>query len=348
MNLGSGLPRYASSTDVARLAGVSQSAVSRAYRPGASISEETRRKVFEAAEKLGYRPSLIPQIMREHRSYLVAVVVGGLYNPFYAQVLEEFARRLQAVGNQVLLVHVNSGYSLDEAIPKLASYRVDAIVSALAVLSVEVAAALARLRIPVVAFNSAVRNEWVSTVSCANREAGATIAEHFVARGARTFGFITGPLDSPASEDRLAGYRDRLRDGGYPAPQVATGDFHYEGAAGALRTLGAGGLPDAIFCANDLTAMGAIDALRARGARIPQDVMIAGFDGIAAAAWGAYDLTTFEQDAASMVRRAVEIVTATTAMQRPAGEIAISLPPRLVERGSTRREPATPSTAPEN
>lgn len=337
------MPRYASSTDVARLAGVSQSAVSRAYRPGASVSEETRRKVFEAAETLGYRPSLIPQIMREHRSYLVAVVVGGLYNPFYAEVLEAFARQLQAIGNQVLLVHVNSGYSLDEAIPRLASYRVDAIVSALAVLSAEAAAALARLRIPMVAFNSLGQNQWVSTVSCANRQAGAAIADLFVARGARRFGFVTGPIDSPASDDRLRGYRDRLRAGGCAEPRVALGDFRYEGAARALGALAAGGLPEAIFCANDLTAMGMIDALRARGLRVPEDVMVAGFDGIAASAWGAYDLTTFEQDAAAMVARAVEIVTATTATHRPAGGIAVTIPPRLVERGSTRRPSAVPA-----
>lgn len=331
------MPRYASSTDVARLAGVSQSAVSRAYRPGASVSDETRRKVFAAAEALGYKPSLIPQIMREHRSYLVAVVVGGFYNPFYAQVLEAFARRLQSVGNQVLLVHVDSGYSLEEAIPRLASYRVDAIVSALAVLTGEGAAALARLRIPVIAFNSAVKNEWVSTVSCANREAGAAIADLFVARGARTFGYVTGPVESPASADRLAGFRDRLAEAGFAGPRVAVGDFRYEGAAGAVRALAERGLPDAIFCANDLTAMGAIDAIRAQGGRVPADVMVAGFDGIPAAAWGAYDLTTFEQDAATMVERAVEIVTTTTATHRPAGELAVTVSPRLVERGSTRR-----------
>ena len=129
------MPRYASSTDVARLAGVSQSAVSRTYKPGASVSAETRRKVLEAAEELGYRPSLIPRIMLNHRSYLVAVVIGGMENPFYARVLEEFTTRLQAIGHQVLLVHVDSNHSLDAAIPRLASYRVDAIVSALAVLS---------------------------------------------------------------------------------------------------------------------------------------------------------------------------------------------------------------------
>lgn len=332
------MPRYVSSTDVARLAGVSQSSVSRTYRDGARVSEEVRRKVMAAAEALGYRPSLIPQIMREHRSYLVAVVVGGLYNPFYAQVLEAFARRLQAVGNQVLLVHVDSGYSLDEAIPKLASYRVDAVVSALAVLSNESADALARLRIPVVAFNTVVKNEWVSTVSCANRAAGETIADLFVDAGARSFGFVTGPAASPASGERLHGFRARLAARGFPDLRLAEGDFHYECGARAVAALRAGGgLPEAIFCANDLTAMGVIDAIRAAGHRVPEDVLVAGFDGIPPAAWQAYDLTTFEQDAVTMVERAIEIATAAAPAGRPTGGIATTVAPRLVVRGSTRR-----------
>lgn len=332
------MPRYASSTDVARLAGVSQSAVSRTYRPGASVSPETRAKVLEAAELLGYRPSLIPQIMRDHRSYLVAVVVGGLYNPFYSQVLEEFARQLQAVGNQLLLVHVNSGYSLDEAIPKLASYRVDAVVSALAVLSTESAEMLARLRIPVVAFNTVVMNDWVSSVSCANREAGETIADLFLARGARSFGYVTGPVKSPASSERLRGFHERLTAKGFGDLRLARGDFRYETGAQAIGEMQAdGSLPEAIFCANDLTAMGVIDALRAAGdRRVPEDVMVAGFDGIPQTAWRAYDLTTFEQDAVTMVRRAIEIATATAAAGRPTGGIGITVSPHLVERGSTR------------
>lgn len=332
------MPRYASSTDVAQLAGVSQSAVSRTYRPGASVSAETRRKVLEAAEVLGYRPSLIPQIMRDHRSYLVAVVVGGLYNPFYAQVLEEFARQLQAVGKQVLLVHVDSGYSFEEAIPKLASYRVDAVVSALAVLSNEPAEALARLRIPVVAFNTVVMNDWVSSVSCANCEAGETIADLFLARGARTFGYVTGPVASPASGERLRGFRDRLAGKGFNNLRLASGDFHYEAGARAIDTMRAeGSLPEAIFCANDLTAIGLIDAIRAAGGyRIPEDVMVAGFDGIPPAAWQAYDLTTFEQDAVTMVQRAIEIATTTISAGPSTGGIGVTVSPCLVERGSTR------------
>jgi DNA-binding LacI/PurR family transcriptional regulator len=159
------MPRYASSIDVARLAGVSQSAVSRTYRPGARVSAKTRQKVLLAAEQLGYRPSMIPQIMLNNRSHVVALVIGGMYNPFYARVLEEFTTQLHASGHQALIVHVDSGHSLDSVIPRLASYRVDAIVSALAVLSPDAAEALAKFKIPVVSFNTPVKNEWVSSIS---------------------------------------------------------------------------------------------------------------------------------------------------------------------------------------
>ena len=87
------------------MAGVSQSAVSRTFSGGARVSEATRKKVLDAAKQLDYRPSLIPRIMLTHRSNLVAIVVGGLYNPFYSAVLEQFTTKFQAAGHQILLVH---------------------------------------------------------------------------------------------------------------------------------------------------------------------------------------------------------------------------------------------------
>ena len=336
------MPRYASSIDVARLAGVSQSSVSRTYRPDASVSAETRRKVLVAAEQLGYRPSLIPQILLNHRSYLVALVIGGMYNPFYARVLEEFTIQLHATGHQILLVHADSGHSLDSVIPRLASYRVDAIVSALAVLSAESAAALAKFRIPVVSFNTPVNNEWVTSISTDNVDAGARIADLFIARGARSFAYIAGPDGSPASDDRLEGFRGRLLARGHGVPRIAAaGDFDYEsGREGLHSLLRDGTAPDAIFCANDLLAIGAIDAIRSRGTlRIPIDVLVAGFDDIAMAGWSAYDLTTFVQDARKMVSETVRVLQTAEGARGPVGKIHVLLPARLTERNSTRREP---------
>jgi DNA-binding LacI/PurR family transcriptional regulator len=332
------MPRYASSIDVARLAGVSQSSVSRTYRQGTSVSPKTRQKVLVAAEQLGYRPSIIPQIMLNHRSYLVALVIGGMYNPFYARALEEFTVQLHATGHQVLLVHVDSGHTLDSVIPRLAGYRVDAIVSALAVLSPEAADALAKFKIQVVSFNTPVKNEWVTSVSSDNEHAGAVIADHFFALGARSFGYVTGPPGSPASEDRLKGFRNRLALHGCDKVAVAAGDFHYESGYEAALSLVSNDPPEAIFCANDLLALGAIDAIRSRTPlRVPKDVLVAGFDNIPMAGWAAYDLTTFVQDAPRMVSETIRVLQRAEEMRAPVGELDIVLPARLVERGSTRR-----------
>jgi DNA-binding LacI/PurR family transcriptional regulator len=337
--------RYASSTDVARLAGVSQSAVSRTYTEGGSVSAATRAKVLAAAGELGYRPSLIPRIMLTHRSHLVAIVVGGLYNPFYSTVLEHFAIRLPEIGFQPLLVHVDSGDALDEALPRLASYRVDAVVSALAIRSARSAAKLAELAIPVIAFNTTFRNAWVSSVSADNERAGRTIAELLLRRGGQRFAFLAGVRSSVASEARLRGFRTALRAQGVSRLVMSRGDFRYEDGAAAVSTLyrdGAG--PDAIFCANDLIAIGAIDALRYRfGLRTPEDVLIAGFDDIPSASWAAYSLTTFVQDSAAMVDEAIAMLVAATASAAPIGGRRMVLPSRLIERATTARfSPADP------
>lgn len=333
--------RYASSTDVARLAGVSQSAVSRTYQPGASVSPAMRDKILAAAATLNYRPSHIPRIMLTNRSNLVAVVVGGMYNPFNAAVLEEFTIGLEQQGHQALLVHADSGYMLDAAIPRLASYRVDAVMSPLAILSSDADAEFRQLHIPIISFNTPVRSEWVSTVCCDSEAAGREAVDLFVARGARRFGFICGPEDSPAADERLHGFKERLRVLGLPAPRIARGDFRYEGGSAAARLLLRSKLrPDAIFCANDLLALGLIDVARQDfSIRIPEDLMVAGFDDIPAASWKAYDLTTFVQDAKAMTRQALEILQRALAQHDHQSE-RIVLPTRLIERSTTRRAAA--------
>jgi DNA-binding LacI/PurR family transcriptional regulator len=287
---------------------------------------------------------MIPQIMLSHRSHLVAVVIGGMYNPFYARMLEEFAIQLHASGRQVLLVPVDSGHSLDAALPRLASYRVDAIVSALAVLSPATADALAKLRVPVISFNTKVRNAWVGSVSTDNARAGVQIADHFIARGARSFGFVMGPVDSPASDDRLKGFRRALAARGYRKLRIAQGRFHYEdGFQAALSLCERATAPEAIFCANDLLALGVIDALRGRlGLRVPEDVLVAGFDDIPMAGWDNYDLTTFVQDAAQMVEETIKIFESAGDGRLGLGEAQIILPARFVERRSTLRSVRVP------
>ena len=331
--------RYPSSTDVAQLAGVSQSAVSRAFSEGKSVSEETRRKVIKAAKKLGYSPNFIPRILLNHRSRLVAVVISGTSNPFYASALAEFTKALQKTGHQVLLVHVDSDHSLDGVVPRLTSYRVDAIVSALPVLSVEAAKAFALIKIPTISFNTPVKNLWVTSVCSDSAGSAAAVAELFVARGARSFGFLAGSEASHASNERLRGYTRRLRDHGFTRVDIANGDFHYDGGFNAVLALRERGpLPEAIFCANDLMAIGALDALRySLRLRVPDDVLVAGFDDIPEASWSAYDLTTVVQDGPAMVAEAMSVLQSMMTSSGSAGGMLRIVPGNLIERSTTLR-----------
>lgn len=330
---------YASSTDVARLAGVSQSAVSRTYKQGASVSPETRRKVLEAAEQLGYRPSFIPSIMLNHRSRLVAMVVGGLYNPFYSGVLEYFSECLQAEGWRPLLVHAPSGHTLDDIVPMLAGYRVDAVVSALAVLSPRAAEQLSELRVPVITFNARYSGEWVHSISCDNFGGARVMAQHMIACGARSFAYIAGPADSQANIERRRGFLTGVSEAGLQPPREFSGNFRYEGGRAAIDQLVSetpGRLPDAIFGANDLLALGAMDTLRKRfGKRVPQDVMVGGYDDIPEANWESYRLTTLLHDGRQMVERGIEILRSEEAGHGEAFNSSVIVHSPLVLREST-------------
>lgn len=332
--------RYPSSTDVARLAGVSQSAVSRAFNKGTSVSEETSRKVFEAAKQLGYSPNFLPRMLRKHRSDLVAIVISDTANSFYAVAVDAFSKALQETGHQVLLFSVGGGNALDGVLPRLASYRVDAIVSALPVVTREAAEAFARIRIPTVSFNTPARNQWVSSVCSDNAGGGALVADLFVRRGARSFGFVGGMRGDYASDERLRGFRERLAGHGFAEVQTARGDYLYEGGFAATQAMTEQRMvPDALFCANDMMAFGALDALRRAGWRVPDDVLVAGYDDVPAAAWGSFDLTTVVHGHQAMVAAAIAILHArmADAGTEPADGVTTMVPVRLAERATTRR-----------
>jgi DNA-binding LacI/PurR family transcriptional regulator len=333
--------KFASSIDVARLAGVSQSAVSRTFTPGASVSAKTRKKVIAAAEELGYQPSIIPKIMLTQRSALVAIVIGGMYNPYYNNIVDRLARGIQESGSSVLLFTVDHGEYIDEVVPLILSYRVDGMISALSIVSAEAAESCARARIPVVLFNGRLRNDWVSSVCCDNVGGGRDIAELFIARGCRRVAYIGGKKGNLANDDRLAGYMGRLAEEGITDIRIVYGDFQYEGGARAARQLlSSGDRLDAIFCANDLMGIGALEVARHEfKLRMPDQLLIAGFDDIPAASWPSIDLTTIKQDAPKMVSAALTLLGGMIVGAAGTQGSLRLIAAQLVERSSTRRVP---------
>ncbi|WP_183480591.1 LacI family DNA-binding transcriptional regulator [Komagataeibacter kakiaceti] len=336
------ITRPVTSTDVARRAGVSQSAVSRAFSHGASIAPETRRKVMEAAAALNYRPNRIPGIMLSGRSRMVGVVVGGLSNPFYAATLECLATSLRAGGLQVLLVHVDDALTLDSALDHLLSYRVDAVVTALAVGSQRTARLLSDLKIPVICFNSRLTGPWISTVVSNNHAAGRMAAHVFAGCGVTRPAWLAGPVRNAASRARGHGFLDGLKAdrARWPAGAIEMrGDDSYDSGYDAIcRLLARGERPDGLFSSNDLMACGALDALRQRGnLNCPEDVVVMGYDNIPQAGWHAYELTSFDQQVDCLVGAATDLLD--LALGPEGGPVSRTrvIEARLVIRRSTAR-----------
>ena len=157
----------ATSFDVAALAGVSQSAVSRAFTPGSSIAKETRLKVVEAARKLNYVPNSIASSLTTKRTNIVAVILGNMGNPFYVHVLHAFSQ-LAATGRQVLTFTVDPGAESDDAIMRALQYQIDGIILTAAQLSTRMTGICHERGIPIVLFNRYIPGSDASGVRCDN------------------------------------------------------------------------------------------------------------------------------------------------------------------------------------
>ncbi|MDO9439195.1 LacI family DNA-binding transcriptional regulator [Hydrogenophaga sp.] len=329
----------ATAQEVARLAKVSQSAVSRTFTPGASVSDATRERVVAAAKTLGYRPNALARSLITRRSHIVALVMGYLQNQFYPLVIQQLSQSLQREGYHVLMF-ISDESETDNALAEILQYQVDAIVIASAMLSKNLAQQCVDSGVPVVLFNrlpdvDTTRPHTIS-VSSDNYEGGQLAARHLVARGHQRIAFLAGLENSSTSVERERGFVDGLRVLGQSVWKRAVGHYSFERAQAATEELFQGPrLPDALFAANDHMAIAAMDVLRHQlGLRVPQDVSVVGFDDVPQAAWGSYQLTTVVQDVPAMVEATVTLLKERMDNTAPVRSIVIGC--RLVERGSVR------------
>lgn len=324
------------SDDVARLANVSQSAVSRAFTAGASISEETRNRVQQAARELGYRPNALARAMTSGRSRLIALLAAYLDNHFYPIVLEQLSRALQGRGYHVLLFMTEPGRQ-DEVVQRILQYQVEGIVMASATLSSRLASECANTGIPIVQLNRYDASSPASSVTSDNIEGGRLVADLLVRAGHQRIAFIAGAEDSSTNRDREAGFYKGLAQHGMTVVARAVGGYKFHGAAEAARSLLAVAQPpDAIFVANDHMAFAVMDVLRGElGLRIPEDVSIVGYDDVPEAAWQGYALTTVSQSPQHMIEASVDILIEQIEQQAVRSRAAVA-PAKLVIRQSAR------------
>jgi DNA-binding LacI/PurR family transcriptional regulator len=300
----------ATSYDVASRAGVSQSAVSRCFKQGASVAPHTRAKIVAAARELNYYPNAIAQGLITRRSNLVAIIISNLTNLYYPEVLAELTQRLSAQGIRVLLFSLAAESDVDEVLDQVWRYRVDGAIVA-ARLHPDQLAAFADRGVPVVLYNRIGEGVPVSSVCCDSVSGEHALVEALAEAGHSVFGIIAGPCDSYVGEERVDAARSRLQQLGHNCT-IVRGTFDYtSGDAGlkALMRITEGKL-DALICANDLMAIGAIDSARINfNLEVPGDLSVVGFDGVGPATWLAYQLTTIRQPVRRMTEAAVAMLT---------------------------------------
>ncbi len=298
------------SRDVAQLAGVSQSAVSRSFSPNASVSAKTRKRVLEAARQLGYRPNTIARSLITRSSKTIAVVIYSLENPFYSSVLERASKFFQARGYHLQLFVAPLGKAFDEVIDDILRSQVEGVLMLAISITRDQASEIAAVGVPVVIINRTVAYEGISQVSCDNYQGGYWAGQLLAASGHQRIAFLGGLIGSSTNEQRQAGFLSALAERGMSCHGVDVGNYRYEDARFATRRMfSTRQVPDAIFAANDLMAIAAMETLRHElGLRVPQDVSIIGFDDIPMAAWPSHSLTTLQQPIELMIVKATELL----------------------------------------
>jgi len=251
-------------------------------------------------------------------------------------VLDQFTHRLQERGKQTLLFNATTGRDVDDTLPLVLQYRVDAIIITSALLSSAMADECARLGTPVILFNRYIPRSKASAVCCDNVAGGRLVADLLLDAGRRRLAYVTGRANTSTNLDREKGFGERLRERGVTDWLCEPGEYtHESGYAAAKRLLARAEPPDAIFAANDITAMGVLDAARELGVRVPEQLSVIGFDGIPAGEWQAYSLTTIRQPVEEMIDATLALVEAR--IEKPdAVPVIKMIPGALVKRSSAR------------
>jgi len=330
--------KHITQKEVAEKAGVSLSAVSRAFTDGASVSPKTKDKIEKAAKALGYRPNILAQSLMTNRTKLIGIVSSNFENPAFIEVFDLVTRELQAKGYRSLLENLTEQCEPEAVLDRLLQYRVDGVLFISSVLPTIFAEVCARAKLPAaIMFGRADTSGPINVVTADNSGGGKLGADLLLAKGYRNIAFLGGPADATTTIDRKQSVINTLKEQGYTLAVIEhCSSYSYDaGRKKSLELLHNNPSIDAIFCGDDILAIATLDSARELGKKCPEELGILGFNDILMASWGAYNLTTVQQPIQQMVLAAVDIII--SRIENPLlGTETRLLPCKLVERGTLR------------
>ncbi len=323
--------------EVARLAGVSPSTVSRILNGTAKVSDDKRQAVLAAIDQMHFAPNPMAQALKRGRSMTIGILVAHFSSPFFDETLRGVDHALKGTGYASVIVSGQADPVAEvERIRLLLTRKVDGLILLSAMLSAEAIAGFARQR-PIVATGRDLGLPRVLGFKFDNEHGAWLAVRHLIALGHRRIVFLSGPEGHADGAERLAGYRRALAEEGieFDSQLVQCGDFNEAGGYAGLERIFAGGVPfSAVFAANDLSAYGARLCLYRRGIEVPGQVSLAGFDDLPGSAFTTPPLTTVRQPLFEMGYAAAVSLLGLINGEAPTAALA---PIELVVRESTAR-----------
>ncbi len=321
--------------DVAEVAGVSVSTVSKVVNDRYGVSPETYDRVMRVVAELGYQSSLVASSLRRGRTNVIGILVPE-FEPFSVELLKGISSAAEGTGYELLAYSGNLEHNQDgwerRSLSRLAGTLIDGAVI------IAPTATVTDASIPVVAIDPHTGGEGPSTVEVDNIAGARAATEHLIALGHRRIAHIRGREDLVSASRREQGYREALDAAGIPFDPslVRVGGYRaLETTDAAHELLARADRPTAIFSANDLSAIRVMEVAAEMGLRVPEDLSVVGFDNVPEAANAVPPLTTIGQPMHEMGAEAVRVLL--MLLRGESAEEHLRLPATLVVRGSTTR-----------
>ena len=323
--------------DVAELAQVSRSAVSRTFTKGASVSEKTRKKVMEAADQLGYSPNALASSLTTGRTKMIGLISNNFHNPVFLEVFDRFTRGLHERDLRPLLVNLTDETEPEASIRMLRQYSVDGVIVASSTLPPAFARSFRDAGIPVVhSFGRHSDTPDVDILGIDNIAAGRMAARTLIAHGYRKLAFLGGPADATSTLDREKGFMEECALNVEVKATVSFAEaYSFEAGRAEMQNLLKAPLAEAYFCGDDVLSIGAISALESAGLNVPDDVGILGLNDIEMASWENINLSTIHNPFDQIIEASIERVTALVEDQTITPEARL-FDCSLIERGTLK------------
>ncbi|MCP4318284.1 MAG: LacI family transcriptional regulator [Hyphomicrobiales bacterium] len=304
---GSGVTSF----DVARLAGVSRSAVSRAFTPRASISKDARLKVFDAASQLGYRVNPVARALNQRRTDLVGMIVARMDNPFRASQIDALSRTLVRHGFRPMLFCIDEGLGTEQLLSLLLDYSVSGVVITSDAPPIEICNECARQQIPLVLVDRDDRLPFVDRISGDNVKGGRIAAETLIEAGRHKLVVLSPETAVYSITTRIDAFVACADEQDVPVDVLNVGTHNYEAGRDAAASIAERRHDEiGVFCPSDIIALGLLDALRVKhGIKIPGEMSLIGYDDIPQSGWEFADMTSISQPVASFADGIVGLLT---------------------------------------